>query len=203
MADTKTTALVELASGATADTDVLPIVDISDTTQGASGSLKKFSWGSLKSTLKTYFDGLYSTKGPAFSAYRSTSNQSITANTFTKVQLNTELFDVTNSFDSTTNYRFQPNVAGYYQVSFAVVLGASGSLANILSLVYKNGIGVASGTYTPPAAAVEGATGGSALVYMNGSTDYLELYAYASGTSPSVVTSIAGTYFTGYLARSV
>lgn len=63
MADTKTTALVELASGATADTDVLPIVDISDTTQGASGSLKKFSWGSLKSTLKTYFDGLYGVAG--------------------------------------------------------------------------------------------------------------------------------------------
>ena len=40
MADTKTTGLTELASGATADTDVLPIVDVSDTTQGASGTLK-------------------------------------------------------------------------------------------------------------------------------------------------------------------
>lgn len=39
MANTKITALTELASGGTADGDMVPLVDVSDTTQGASGTL--------------------------------------------------------------------------------------------------------------------------------------------------------------------
>jgi hypothetical protein len=44
----------------------------------------------------------------------------ITSNTFTKVQINTEEFDTNSNFDSTTNYRFTPTVAGYYQVNGSV-----------------------------------------------------------------------------------
>ena len=56
--------------------------------------------------------------GPAFSANRATSNQTVTSAALTKVQLNAETFDTDNAFDSTTNYRFQPTVAGYYPVSY-------------------------------------------------------------------------------------
>ena len=48
---------------------------------------------------------------PAFSAYRLT-DQSVTGSTWTKVQLGTEEFDTANAFDSSTNYRFTPQVAG-------------------------------------------------------------------------------------------
>lgn len=51
--------------------------------------------------------------GPAFSAYRGTP-QSVTTGQYTKIQINTEEFDTDNAFDSGTNYRFTPQVAGYY-----------------------------------------------------------------------------------------
>jgi hypothetical protein len=54
--------------------------------------------------------------GPAFRAFRNTSAQSVTAATWTKVQLNGETFDTATCFDSTTTYRFTPNVAGYYSL---------------------------------------------------------------------------------------
>ena len=53
---------------------------------------------------------------PAFSAYLS-NNQSISGATWTKVNLNVKVFDTASAFDNTTNYRFQPTVAGYYSVT--------------------------------------------------------------------------------------
>jgi hypothetical protein len=55
------------------------------------------------------------TSGPAFRAFRNTSVQNVTGDTFTKVELNAETFDTDSCFDSTTNYRFTPNKAGYYK----------------------------------------------------------------------------------------
>lgn len=50
-------------------------------------------------------------------AYRSTSSQVIANNTWTKVQLNAEDWDIQSEFDSTTNYRFTAKKAGIYIVS--------------------------------------------------------------------------------------
>jgi len=139
--------------------------------------------------------------GPAVSAYRNTSNQGMTSGTFTKAELNAETFDVGACFDSTTNYRWTPNVAGYYQVSFAANIGAASGLTNVLSAVYKNGAVYAYGSFTAPAGVTQGITGGAALIYMNGTTDYLELYAYGSGTTVVIKFGADGTYFCGHLAR--
>ena len=54
--------------------------------------------------------GTMNIQGPAFSAYQS-SAQTLSSNTVTKIQFQTEEFDTANCFDSTTNYRFTPNVA--------------------------------------------------------------------------------------------
>ena len=43
---------------------------------------------------------------PNFLAYRSSSDQSISNNTYTKVQFNSESYDTDNAFDSSTNFRF-------------------------------------------------------------------------------------------------
>ena len=56
------------------------------------------------------------TAAPAFSAYQST-GQTLSSSTWTKIQLQTEEFDTASCYDNATNYRFTPNVAGYYQVN--------------------------------------------------------------------------------------
>jgi hypothetical protein len=133
--------------------------------------------------------------GPAFSAYRSTT-QSLSANTTTKIQFDSEEFDTNSCFDSTTNYRFTPTVAGYYQVS----AGLAASAVTILTLyIYKNG-SVYKIPFSSNSATV--ASGGvSALVYCNGSTDYIEIYGQFSATLNAVAGS-QYTYFQAAMVRS-
>ena len=59
------------------------------------------------------------TGGPAFSAWQN-GNNNISNQTSTKVTLNNKEFDTANCFDATTNYRFTPNVAGYYQINSCI-----------------------------------------------------------------------------------
>ena len=54
---------------------------------------------------------------PAFSATRTSTNQSFTSAVWTKVECQTEEFDTASAYDNATNFRFTPQVAGYYQVS--------------------------------------------------------------------------------------
>jgi hypothetical protein len=135
--------------------------------------------------------------GPAFSAYQSTL-QSVSNNTLTKIQLQTEEFDTASAFDSTTNYRFTPQVAGYYQINGAVFF--STATASVIASIYKNGSEYKRGVYF-------GTSGQSAIVssllYLNGSTDYIELYGYqSSGGSLNTQTGITATWFNGSMTRS-
>lgn len=141
-----------------------------------------------------------SSAGPAFSAYQSTL-QSVNNVTFTKVSLQSEEFDTNSNFDSTTNYRFTPTVAGYYLISGAVVF--ANSAAFVLASIYKNGAEFKRGMqYGSVAAAGAGATV-SALIFCNGSTDYVELYTLHSfGSAQNTVIGASITYFQGYLART-
>lgn len=139
--------------------------------------------------------------GPAFRAYRSGSDQALSANVWTKVQLNTEDFDTNNFFDSTTNYRFQPTIAGYYHIDFAFqVLGSS-----IVAIsIYKNGSHYGIGCYYETALPNTGLNTQD-LVYMNGTTDYVEGYIIAISSGIVVNGTIANraqTRMSGYLVRA-
>ena len=129
--------------------------------------------------------------GPAFSAYQSAS-QTFTGNAFTKVTLDVEEFDTNSNFASS---RFTPTLAGYYQIN-----GAASANANlILASLFKNGAeykrGGQAGSNTQTGLIV------STIVYLNGSTDYVELYAYASVTGGSQAQAQT-IYLNGFLARS-
>jgi len=141
-------------------------------------------------------------QGPAFSVYPNT-NQTLPNVTAVKIQCNTKIFDTNNNFDATTNYRFTPTVAGYYQINYGVVVNNASSVGVIISSVYKNGSAISS-TQIPNNISNGSGTNGSVLVYMNGSTDYLELYALQTSGVGMNTNSINGTqtYFNGALLRS-
>lgn len=145
--------------------------------------------------------------GPTFSVYRASSNQSVSNNTWTKVQLNAENWDTANAFDSTTNYRFQPTVAGYYQLSGGIFM--SGTSMTFFALEIRiNG----NETFIGPHLAISSTSvdiypTSSALAYLNGSTDYAELWGYVAGSgltfrSGSAYPGQMATWFTGSLVRA-
>lgn len=131
---------------------------------------------------------------PAFRAWNS-SVTSIPTATATKIALQSENFDTANAFDSVTNYRFQPLVAGYYQLT-----GAVGIVSSVIgfAMFYKNGAVATQGQYSTGYAYVV-----SDLVYLNGSTDYVELFVnQTSGGTVNTVNASAATYFSGALVRA-
>lgn len=64
--------------------------------------------------------------------------QSIPHNTWTKVQLNTEVYDTGNNFDSTTNYRFTAPVTGDYFIRGTLFM--AGALMQTAIDFYVNGV---------------------------------------------------------------
>jgi hypothetical protein len=143
--------------------------------------------------------------GPAFSV---TNNaiQSFSGSTFTKVSYQTKTFDTASCFDNTTNYRYTPNVAGYYMIIAEASHdwgGAAGTAIN--TMIYKNGSNYQSVSNRGNTGA--GPYGGlqvSSLIYMNGTTDYVEVYVWSNNGSPNLNPNNTGgaTIFSGYLVRA-
>ena len=166
-------------------------------TINGSGTVTGITAGGLPDAIITQpelANGVAST-GPAFSAYPSGS-QTITSSTFTKVQYNTEEFDTNSNYDSATNYRFTPTVAGYYSFTAAVSVGTTVTRA-ILSF-YKNG----SAFKTFDMNYAVNNYGGAALIYLNGSTDYVELYAFLTGVTPSIAAGPIASFFQASMVRA-
>ncbi len=122
--------------------------------------------------------------GPAFAAYMSSTVQSLSGSTYTKIAFNTEYFDTNSNYD-TTNYRFTPTTAGYYQVNVVIAMSENGSGGiQDYAFLYKNGSAYTSTRHYNGGQPMNNAF--SCLVYLNGSTDYIEVYAWGSGGTPLV-----------------
>ena len=132
--------------------------------------------------------------GPAFSASQS-SAQTLSSNTVTKIQFQTKEFDTANAFDNTTNYRFQPLVAGYYQFTGGVSVGTTQTPISII--FYKNGSAFKYVTQI----GTSGSGFGSALIYLNGTTDYVEMYGVIS-TGQALNAGASLTYFQASMVRA-
>lgn len=127
-----------------------------------------------------------------FSAYRTAALTS--SNTPTKVNLDTELFDTNNNFDSTTNYRYTVPVSGFYWFTG----GCNNTVAGgpIATYLYKNGSllreGTSAGTSTGGGISV--VTG----IFQLTAADYIELY-FVGGSGSTVGIGSPYTYLDGFL----
>jgi hypothetical protein len=136
--------------------------------------------------------------GPAFRAYKNTA-QAVSDAVVTKVTFTTEVFDTANAYDA-ANSKFQPTVAGYYQI-IANVYGSSGAALSYNYIqIFKNGVADTGVVLAP----YQGATAigpATTLTYLNGSTDYVEIYAALAGTG--ALNLIGGANFTFFSAALV
>jgi hypothetical protein len=153
-------------------------------------------------TILTTSSSITQNSGPAFSVYKN-ANQTLSSATITKIQFDGEEFDTDNAFDSTTNYRFQPATAGYYVLHGVVTPNASYSAG--AQGFYKNGSLYKWGAYNANATGVS-QPAVSCLVYLNGSTDYVEFYAsFTTGQNMNCLANTGNTAFSwlqGYLVRT-
>lgn len=139
------------------------------------------------------------TTGPAFRAYAN-STTSVNNGVTTKINLGFEDYDTANCFASS---RFTPNVAGYYWISAAVRsenINAGQAIISKNGTLHSMGSQCEAGTWQSTV---------SDLVYLNGTTDYVELFYYhAAGSARTVATQsgispiAAFTYMSGFLARA-
>jgi len=132
------------------------------------------------------------------------STQAVTTQTFTKVLFDARVFDVGNLFDITTNHRFQPNVAGYYNISYELLISSSTTtISYAYAIATKNGVGFSHGSQygsdnTGTPVTDNCYLTGSGTVYLNGTTDYVEVGVYVKSTG-AITVGGGYTYLSGEL----
>ena len=131
---------------------------------------------------------------PAF-LVRLTGNQSVANNTYTILAFNREALDTDSAYDS-TNYRFVPQVEGYYKIGVRIT---SEGIGNVQSLVlYKNAVALTEYAVNASASTTSSQIN-EALVYMNGSTDYVDARVYqGSGSSKTYYGADYNCQFYGF-----
>ena len=121
---------------------------------------------------------------PAFFAYAG-ANQTITNNTWTKININTEDLDTDSTYDHSTNYRFTPAVAGKYLFNFgANIFTSSQTDINYIQVaVYKNGSSHVFMYDDYQASRIYGSQTNGSCTITSDTDDYFELYARCQSNS--------------------
>ena len=157
---------------------------------GAGGTIRK----TTASRIKTYIGGGVNT--PYVRAYAS-GNQNMSNATTTKVLFGGETFDTNNDFASS---RFTPTVAGKYFITSQVNSTYSGNApVNEYLYLRKNGTTIMSGS-------MRGSGHGYGfnfvqdIVEFNGSSDYVEVFAYGDNTTAYIIEGGSGGYNSNFTA---
>jgi hypothetical protein len=148
------------------------------------------AYNSTTSTIQGYEGGSWVrlSAGPIFMSYNSIA-QSIAIGNSTMNLVYTTTTVNTGTYYNTTSGIFTPGVAGYYQVN-AVVYPTGDQTGSFFLGVYKNGSAIAqgNGSSVQPSTGQSGISGASTLVYLNGTTDYINCKL--------ISTSVVGTWQT-------
>ena len=135
---------------------------------------------------------------PAFLVTRSGA-QSISSGSATKIQWNSEIFDTDNTFDSSTNYRFTPGVAGKYVLAAGTRASSFETSEKMQLTFFKNGSGVSYQTQTRSFSTSSGGetiTVDAQILVESDTDDYFEVYLLQTEGGTRDIGS--ASYFYGY-----
>jgi hypothetical protein len=136
---------------------------------------------------------------PAFFVARGTTDQAISNVTDTVALFNSVVFDTASAYSTGTG-RFTPQVAGYYQINASMSLSGN-SFALASANIRKNtNIQVIIGTSAFAFNSVPYRISGSVIVFLNGSTDYVDVTGYVSAANTQTIN--VGSAFSGVLVRA-
>jgi hypothetical protein len=170
---------------------------INTTTTGVLGSTF-FADGTGDLTIQQ--NGVTVNKVTSVPTFRATlaSSQNISTATWTKYAAASKLFDTASCYDSSTNYRFTPNVAGYYYIKFANWFATGTGV--IAASIYKNG-SAALTEYDYQSSGMTVRVDG--ILFMNGTSDYIEAYVnQTSGGTLALDSSSVNPGFSAFLVRA-
>ena len=172
------------------------------TTSSGSGTITLGQSGETVDMSNATQTGVGGTNTPAFFSYLGGSGgQSVGGNAITKITINTELFDVGGCFNhtsstttlngiSTPSYAFAPNVAGKYFIYGAIQYEAGGNTELKEDYLYfkLNGSNYYESQNDFQASNNRlNLMNGSVVVELNGSSDYIEIYARMSATGSTKI----------------
>lgn len=153
-----------------------------------------------KVTVDTYgrvTAGTNPSEAPLFRVNRSGS-VTLSGGTESKIFFNQASLNVASAFD-VVNGIFQPGVAGYYQITFTVKVSTVAITSATVTI--KKNASIVSYAYMPTSNQLISQPLVSDVIYLNGTTDFVEFFAATpanTGSSTVEVTSTA-TYATGHL----
>ena len=138
---------------------------------------------------------------PAFRANATTAT-SLSNTVSTKAIFDYIDFDTTSDFD-TSNYRYTPSVAGYYQFNAATYINTGMATGGQVSIrIKKNGSVDYYGNIMNTSGTDSISPVISITLYANGTTDYFEIYVrQATGATHQITSNGALSWFTGHLVQ--
>ncbi len=135
---------------------------------------------------------------------RLSDNQIINQDSDTVLQFkNNQSYSIdTQNWWNNDNYKYQPTIAGYYNISLSVWFNPGTSATNQTNIQIRKG----GNTFAIAQCPIETGTVGftlftSCIIYLNGTTDYVQFTAYsANPTSHTIAgnSNSQGTYFTAF-----
>jgi hypothetical protein len=144
-------------------------------------------------------DGVAVANTPAFEA-RLSSGHAVATGTWTKINVNTEVYDTNSTYDNSSNYRWTPGVAGKYVIYGQVGFDSMSDHKYLYMALYKNGSQLwTDGTslnQTSTSGTLGAATRGTWSIDLD-ADDYVELYAYHNNGNNRDASS-GWCYFGGY-----
>lgn len=140
------------------------------------------------------------TSSPLFDAVQTVS-QTLTDSTWAPITFSAEVIDRDSGHSTTANTsRYTAKTPGWYLVSG--IAAAAITAGNIFAVIAKNGARQPGATNAPGSSPVGAAACvAEAYVYLNGTTDYVELHAAVVGGGATVSTPILADYCSRFHAE--